>query len=63
MIAKTKVYRDAQKLLRSIFPAFQANVTAYTVSVLAEKLDDRIDLEQIWNNQAVSSELLAQIAA
>lgn len=62
MIAKTKIYRDAQKLLRPMFPAFQANVTAYTVSLLAQQLGDRIDLDRIWAKQAVSPELLAQIA-
>ena len=48
MIAKAKIYRDAQKLLRPMFQAFQANVTAYTVSLVAEKLGDRIDLDRIW---------------
>ena len=62
MIAKAKIYRDAQKLLRPMFQAFQANVTAYTVSLLAEKLGDRIDLDRIWAKQAASPELLAQIA-
>lgn len=47
MIAKAKIYRDAQKLLRPMFQAFQAKVTAYTVSLVAEKLGDRIDLERI----------------
>lgn len=62
MIAKAKIYRDTQKLLRSMFQAFQANVTAYTVSLLAEKLGDRIDLDRIWAKQAASPELLSQIA-
>lgn len=62
MIAKAKIYRDAQKLLRPMFQAFQANVTAYTVAVLSEKLGSRIDLERIWARQAVSHELLSQIA-
>ena len=62
MIAKAKIYRDAQKLLRPMFQAFQANVVAYTVSLLSEKLGDRIDLQRVWNKQAASSELLAQIA-
>ncbi len=61
MIAKAKIYRDAQKLLRPLFQAFQANVTAYTVALLAEKLGHRIDLERVWNKQAASPELLAQI--
>lgn len=62
MIAKVKIYREAQKYLRPMFPAFQANVTAYTVSVLAEKLGNFIDLDRIWSKQSVSPELLEQIA-
>jgi len=62
MIAKAKIYRDAQKLIRPMFQAFQANVAAYTVSLLSEKLGHRIDLERVWNKQAASPELLAQVA-
>lgn len=62
MVAKAKIYRDAQKLLRPMFQAFQANVTAYTVSLVSEKLGARMDLERIWAKQAASPELLAQIA-
>jgi hypothetical protein len=62
MIAKAKIYRDAQKLLRPMFQAFQANVTAYTVALLSEKLGNRLDLDRIWLKQALSPELLSQIA-
>lgn len=62
MIAKAKIYRDAQKLLRPMFQAFQANVVAYTISLLSEKLGHRIDLQRVWNKQGASPELLAQIA-
>jgi hypothetical protein len=62
MIAKAKLYRDAQKFLRPMFQAFQANVTAYTISILSEKLGSRIDLTRIWEKQAVSPELIEQIA-
>lgn len=62
MIAKAKIYRESQKLLRPMFQAFQANVTAYTVSLLSEKLGSRLDLDRVWAKQAVSPELLAQIA-
>jgi hypothetical protein len=62
MIAKAKIYRDTQKVLRPMFQAFQANVTAYTVSLVAEKFGDRMDLGRIWAKQAASPELLAQIA-
>jgi hypothetical protein len=62
MVAKAKIYRDVQKLTRPMFQAFQANITAYTVSVTSMLIGDRIDLEKIWNSQAVSPELLEQIA-
>ncbi len=62
MIAKAKIYRESQKLLRPMFQAFQANVTAYTIALLSEKLGSRIDLDRIWVKQAVSPELLSQIA-
>ena len=62
MIAKAKLYRDTQKMLRPMFQAFQANVTAYTIAVLSERLGSRIDLGRIWANQAVSPELMEQIA-
>ena len=62
MISKAKIYRETQKVLRPMFQAFQANVTAYTVSLLAEKLGDRIELDRVWAKQGVSPELLAQIA-
>lgn len=62
MIAKAKIYRDATKLLRPMFQAFQANVIAYTVSLVADKLGDRIDLERIWLRQGASPELLTQFA-
>lgn len=62
MIAKAKLYRDAQKLIRPMFQAFQANVTAYTVSLVALQVGARLDLGKIWDRQAASPELLAQIA-
>ena len=61
MIAKAKIFRDTQKLARPMFQAFQANVAAYAVSVLADKLGDRIDLERVWAKQAGSPELMEQI--
>lgn len=62
MIAKAKLYRDAQKLLRPMFQAFQANVTAYTMSLVAQKVGAKLDLDRVWAKQAASPELMAQIA-
>jgi GNAT superfamily N-acetyltransferase len=61
MIAKAKLFREVQKLVRPMFQAFQANVAAYVVSVLVDKLGDRIDLERIWTRQGVSTELMSQV--
>ena len=62
MVAKARIFRDTQKLVRPLFQAFQANVAAYVISILADKLGDRIDLDRIWTRQSISPELLSQIA-
>lgn len=61
IVAKAIIFRKAQKLVRPMFSAFQANVAAYTVSVLANRLGARIDLDGIWLRQDVSSRLQEQI--
>ena len=61
MIAKAKIYRDAQKLIRPMFPAFQANVVVYTISLLAQNLGDRIDFGKVWLAQSGSKQLMEQI--
>ena len=44
-----------------MFAAFRANVTAYTVSVLSKKIGDRLDLNRIWQEQAISERLREQV--
>ena len=44
-----------------MFQSFQANITAYTVSLLANNFSDRLDLDRIWARQGISQELLLQI--
>lgn len=61
MVAKAKLFRDATKLIRPMFQAFQGNVTIYTLSLLSEKLGSRIDLNRVWTKQGASPELIAQI--
>jgi hypothetical protein len=61
MIAKAKIFRDTQKLVRPMFQAFQANVAAYTVALVADRLGSKIDLDRVWAKQAVSAELMNQI--
>lgn len=61
MIAKARIFRDIHKLVRPMFRAGQVNVAIYLVSLLSDRLGDRMDLMRIWNRQAVSKELMAQI--
>lgn len=61
MIAKAIIFKTAHKIVRPMFPAFQANVTAYTVSVLSEQIAGRLDLDKIWQSQAVSEGLQQQM--
>jgi hypothetical protein len=62
MVAKAKIYRDAQKLLRPMFQAFQANVTAYTIALLANRIGNSLDFDRIWHKQGASHQLMDQIA-
>lgn len=62
MIAKGIVFKSVQKLTRQMFPAFQANVAAYTISMMALRYGDGFDLGRVWDRQSISEELLAQIA-
>ncbi|NMG27972.1 AIPR family protein [Aromatoleum evansii] len=62
MIAKAILFKRTSALVRPMFPAFQGNVAAYLVSVLAAKLGDRIDLDRIWNQQDISKQLRQQLA-
>lgn len=61
LVAKVKLYRDMEKLIRPMFPAFKANVAAYLVALLSRKLGDRINLERIWLKQGISPELSQQL--
>jgi hypothetical protein len=63
MVAKAIIFKAGQKLIRPMFPAFQANVAAYAVSLLSERIGDRLDLDKIWQQQAISSRLQEQIQA
>lgn len=61
MVVKAIIFKTSHKLIRSMFPAFQANITAYTVSVLSERIGERLDLDRIWQNQTISGQLQEQI--
>lgn len=61
MIAKAIVFRALdsrirKKEVKSIFLQAQVNIATYTISVLAERLGDRVDFEMIWKQQRISLE-------
>lgn len=61
MIAKAIFFKNTQKIVRSMFPAFLANVTAYLVALLSNRLGDRVDLDRIWQQQDLSPQLKQQL--
>jgi hypothetical protein len=62
MVAKAIVFKRMQKMARDSFQAFQANVAAYTVSMLATKYGSSFNLSRVWERQAISTELADQLA-
>ena len=62
MIAKVIFFKTAHKLVRPMFPAFQANVAAYLVSVAAKLIGERLDLDRIWQQQDLSRQLKGQLS-
>lgn len=63
MIAKAILFRRVSSLVRPHFKAFQANITAYTVSVIAMLHGGRLDLAKIWTQQDLSPALRSQALA
>ena len=62
MVAKAIIFKATQKLVRPMFQAFQANVTAYTVSVMAKIIGENFDFDRVWSKQNLSPELLEMIS-
>ena len=58
IVSKAILYRSIHKKILKRFAAFQANITAYSFSVIVKIHGERINLGMIWGEQAVSSELL-----
>ena len=61
MISKAIIFKRTQSLVRPMFPQGQANVAAYLVSLLANRVGLGFDLERVWNRQDISSELRRQL--
>ncbi|HHG4722783.1 TPA: AIPR family protein [Pseudomonas aeruginosa] len=63
MIARVIIFKPAHYIICPFSPAFQTNITAYTVPILPLRLGARFDFERAWQGQAISSQLHKQIAA
>ena len=61
MIAEVIVYKAVQKTTRGMFPAFQANVVAYTVALISHRVGSRLDMDGVWRQQDVSPEFRKQM--
>ena len=57
-IAQACIFKHAERLARQHkFPGYRAQAIAYTVAVLSYRTEGRIDLDQIWNQQAIPTPL------
>jgi len=54
MIAQALIFRRAEKLIRPAFQGFQANITTYTVSLISDRIGDKIVMSTIWEQQGLS---------
>jgi hypothetical protein len=61
IIVKAIIFRRVSSIVRPMFPAFQANVAAYIVSIVSLKLGRKLDLMRIWLQQDLSHGLKSQI--
>lgn len=61
VIAQAIIFKTAQKVLRPKFPAYKANIIAYTVAIVSQEIGSRINLQKIWLNQKISDGFVHQI--
>ena len=61
LVALALLFREAVTLAR-VYPAYRANIVAYTVAWLAEATARRLDLDRIWKEQKVPAELIQMMA-
>lgn len=61
LIAKAIFFKVTHKLVRAMFPAFQANVAAYLVAIASNRIGEVLDLEKIWQQQELSPQLKQQL--
>ena len=58
VIAQAIIFKRAERVARQHkFPGYRANAIAYTVALVSYRTAGRIDLDDVWNDQAVSDAL------
>ena len=61
-IAKLILFRSIQRVVKTAkFPAYQANIVAYTAALLAHRCASSLRYEEVWNRQSASPEFEAMI--
>ena len=61
-IGKAILFRTVQAIVKARkFPAYQANITTYTVACVSWKSGGNIDFDRIWSHQALSPQMQAMI--
>ncbi len=62
LIAKAILFRQTEKLVqKQQYGGYRANIVTYTLAYLSHKTSQRIDLEKIWKEQALSRALENEI--
>lgn len=61
VVSKAILYKSVHKNVRPLVSAFLANVTAYTVSLMARYFGESLDFEWIWTRQSISPQLIEQV--
>ncbi|MAM56647.1 MAG: AIPR protein [Salinicola sp.] len=62
MIAKVILFKAIESMIKTkdakaIFRQGYVNIATYVVAIVADRLGDKLDLEQIWRNQTISTSL------
>ena len=56
LIAKAMLFKQAEKIVHKLaYGGYRANIVAYTLAWMSHASSQRIDLQRIWNGQALTS--------
>ena len=58
LVSKAILFRETERIVqRQNFGGYRANIVTYTVALLCNATDQRLDLERIWREQAIGETL------